>query len=227
MAKQYVSNQDESVRIFQNDVLEWFTHVHWTVPHLLYWPVIALTLWLGLGTATWQEALAAFAGGMLLWTATEYFVHRFGFHAGPTIEREVRDIVAGLAPGEPALRRMRTLRQKHYFLAHGVHHDFPNDTKRLVMPPSVSIPLAILFFAAFRVLLGPTLGPTTFAGFTFGYLIYDTVHFAVHHFSLHAPVMLYLKKRHYRHHYQDSTRDFGVSSPLWDVVMGTLGRGKS
>jgi sterol desaturase/sphingolipid hydroxylase (fatty acid hydroxylase superfamily) len=54
--------------------------------------------------------------------------------------------------------------------------------------------------------------------------VYDTVHYAVHHFSLKGPVLLYLKKQHFRHHYQDSTRDFGVSSPLWDFMLGTYGR---
>jgi len=34
------------------------------------------------------------------------------------------------------------------------------------------------------------------------------------------------KKRHFRHHYADSSRDFGVSNPLWDVVFGTKSTGK-
>ena len=34
-----------------------------------------------------------------------------------------------------------------HFIIHGIHHDHPNDKMRLVMPPSVSIPLAALFFA--------------------------------------------------------------------------------
>jgi sterol desaturase/sphingolipid hydroxylase (fatty acid hydroxylase superfamily) len=43
----------------------------------------------------------------------------------------------------------------------------------------------------------------------------------VHHHSLRSPLLLYLKKHHFRHHYQDSTQDFGVSSPLWDLILGT------
>ena len=221
MVRQYVSNKDVSVRIFRSDLLEFFSHVHWTVPHLIYVPVIVVMAALAARALSWGPVAAYAALGALIWTPFEYFAHRFIFHAGPTIESEVRDIVAGLTPGEPALRHMRTLRQRHYFIAHGVHHDFPNDTKRLVMPPSVSIPLAVVFFLLFRWLAGPAVAPALFAGFVAGYLAYDTIHYAVHHFSLHNPVLLSLKKHHYRHHYNDSTRDFGVSSIVWDLVMGT------
>jgi sterol desaturase/sphingolipid hydroxylase (fatty acid hydroxylase superfamily) len=224
MARQYVSNKDVSVRIFRSDLLEFCSHVHWTVPHLIYVPVIVLMIALAARGLSWGPVAGYALLGVLLWTPFEYFAHRFLFHAGPTIETEVRDIVSGLDPGEPALRHMRTLRQRHYFVAHGVHHDFPNDTRRLVMPPSVSIPLAAVFFLLFRGIAGPATGAALFAGFVAGYLAYDTTHYAVHHFSLHSPVMLFLKKHHYRHHYNDSTRDFGVSSPLWDMLMGTYSR---
>ncbi|NIM49529.1 MAG: fatty acid hydroxylase [Gemmatimonadales bacterium] len=227
MAKKYVSNKDVSVRIFKSNVLEALSHVHPVVPHVLYLPVIAYVLYSASAVASVARIGAMIALGLLLWTVAEYFIHRFMFHATPEVEERVRQIVGRLAPGEAALSKLTGLRQKHYFLAHGAHHDFPNDTKRLVMPPSISIPLAILFYSAFRLLLGPGDGPALFAGFTLGYLIYDTIHYAVHHFSLRDPVLLYLKKQHYRHHYQDAERDFGVSSPLWDLVLGTMGRAKS
>ena len=34
----------------------------------------------------------------------------------------------------------------------------------------------------------------------------------------------FLKRRHFRHHYADSEKDFGVSSPLWDAILGTMSR---
>jgi 4-hydroxysphinganine ceramide fatty acyl 2-hydroxylase len=226
VAKQYVSNADVSVRIFKSDALEWFSHVHPAVPHVLFWPVVLVMLWLAAARGTSAGRLVPlFVAGVMLWTIAEYLVHRFTFHAGPKIEGEVRQIVGGLPPGEPALRALKTLRQKQYFLAHGVHHDFPNDRRRLVMPPSVSIPLAVVFYALFHWALGPAAGPAVFAGLVAGYIVYDTVHYAVHHFSLRGPVLLFLKKHHFRHHYQDSTKNFGVSSPLWDFVAGTFRRG--
>jgi 4-hydroxysphinganine ceramide fatty acyl 2-hydroxylase len=226
MAKKYVSNKDVSVRIFKSDLMEFFSHVHPAVPHMIFIPVLAFMFYLGNSRGVEFGRIGLmFISGLLLWTVAEYFVHRFIFHSPPELEDRVREIVAGLPDGEPALQHLKSFRQKHYFLAHGVHHDFPNDTKRLVMPPSLSIPLAIVFYAAFRLIFGAGDAPALFAGFLAGYLIYDTVHYAVHHFSLKGRLMLYLKKQHFRHHYGDSTRDYGVSSPLWDVVMGTFGRG--
>ena len=169
MAKHYVSNKDVSVRIFESDFMEFFTYVYPAVPHIIFIPVIGFALYWGYSHGMPAERMAVlFLAGMLLWTLTEYLVHRFVFHLGPVLEEEVREIVAGLEPGEPAFARMTGLRQKHYFLAHGVHHDFPNDSKRLVMPPSLSIPLAIVFYAAFYFIFASPTAPALFAGLVFG-----------------------------------------------------------
>lgn len=226
MPKHYVSNADQSVRMFRSNLLEAFSHIHPAVPHVIFIPVVAAMLWSGYQaglSAGWQVSL--FVGGMFIWTGTEYIVHRFVFHAPERVEQQVRETAARLPTGEPVLPALKGLRDTFYFIAHGVHHDFPNDSKRLVMAPPISIPLALLFYGTFRGLFGSGLTPPLFAGFISGYLVYDTVHYAVHHFSLKNPVLLYLKKLHFRHHYGDSTKDFGVSSPLWDVVWGTLSRG--
>ncbi len=223
--KLYVSNDDESIRMFKSGFLEWFSHVHPAVPHGIYLPIIVYMLYSSYAHGLQLPRIGLlFVGGLLLWTLTEYCVHRFVFHTTHEVEVAVREIVSKLAPGEAALPALKTWRQKQYFISHGVHHDFPNDTKRLVMPPSVGIPLAVVFYGVFRFLLGPADGSALFAGFTFAYLIYDTTHYAVHHFRLHGLLTLYLKKMHFRHHYQDSEKDFGVSNPLWDFVLGTAGR---
>jgi hypothetical protein len=109
MAKKYVSNKDVSVRIFRNGVLEWFTHVHPLVPHVLYSPLIVVMLYLSYGNGVGAGRIGLlFFGGVVLWTIAEYFVHRFAFHAGPKIEDEVRGIVESLPPGTPALGALRT-----------------------------------------------------------------------------------------------------------------------
>jgi sterol desaturase/sphingolipid hydroxylase (fatty acid hydroxylase superfamily) len=104
---------------------------------------------------------------------------------------------------------------------HGVHHDYPNDTKRLVMPPSVSIPLATGFFFLFKVILGDISVASFFIGFIAGYLFYDISHYAIHHFNMHSKFWLVIKNHHMRHHYQDPELGFGVSSPLWDLILKT------
>ncbi len=37
----------------------------------------------------------------------------------------------------------------------------------------------------------------------------------------------WLKHHHVLHHYQDFTKRFGVSTPLWDYVFGTIERGRN
>ena len=211
--------------MFRSDFLEAFTRVHPVVPHVIYVPVIlAMLFWsarLGLGAG---RIVLLVAVGVLVWSLVEYVGHRFAFHAPPDVEDDVREALAQLEPGEAALPALTGWRHKLYFIAHGVHHDFPNDSRRLVMPPGVSVPVAVVLFFSFRLLFGAANGPAAFAGVVLGYLVYDTVHYAVHHFRLHGRVTLFLKKRHFRHHYQNSTRDFGVSSPLWDLVFRSWNR---
>ena len=111
-----------------------------------------------------------------------------------------------------------------YFLAHGVHHEYPSDTTRLVMPPGASIPLAALFFGIFWLVFGlPTAYPL-FAGFLIGYLIYDYMHYYLHHFVPKSKLGKRLREQHMRHHFQDHRYGFGASSPVWDVVFRTLPR---
>jgi len=201
MAKLYVSNKDESARLFKSDFLEVFTHVHWSVPVIMYVPVIAFFL----VRAAQSPALGFWTGaslfifGLFIWTLTEYLLHRFVFHYEPT----------------------SSLGRRLHFLLHGVHHDYPNDSKRLVMPPVVSIPLAFLFYGLFLVLLGENSIAPFFAGFILGYVFYDTIHYATHHAPLKSGIGLFLKHHHVRHHYQDNHKGYGVSSPLWDYVFGT------
>jgi sterol desaturase/sphingolipid hydroxylase (fatty acid hydroxylase superfamily) len=108
-----------------------------------------------------------------------------------------------------------------HFIFHGVHHDYPNDSKRLVMPPSVSLPLAALFYLLFRVILGVQFVAPFFVGFLTGYLFYDLSHYAIHHFNMHNKFWLTIKNHHMKHHYQDPTKGFGVSTPIWDIIIGT------
>jgi len=113
-----------------------------------------------------------------------------------------------------------------HFIIHGVHHDHPNDKMRLVMPPGASIPLALLFAGVFWLVFGLPTGYPLFAGFLVGYLTYDYMHYYLHHFVPRSDVGKRLREQHMRHHFQDHRYGYGVSSPLWDAVFGTLPRGR-
>jgi hypothetical protein len=224
--RRYANNEDESCRMFGSDVQEVLSHVRPWVPHVIFLPAVAAAL-VAAFRATSPARVGGFVAlGLFLWTLLEYVIHRGIFHPPQWIEDDTRRIVSALSPTEAVLPALPTLRHKFYFIVHGVHHDYPNDSTRLVMPPSVSIPLAILFYLVFAGVFGAG-APAVFAGFILGYLVYDTIHFAVHHASGRSAVLRALKRRHFRHHYADSSHDFGVSSPLWDLILGTLGSAKT
>jgi sterol desaturase/sphingolipid hydroxylase (fatty acid hydroxylase superfamily) len=203
MPKNYVSNKDESARLFQSRFLEFFTHVHFSVPLIVYLPVVGYFLYQGMSdpTLSGMGLTALFLGGLLSWTLTEYLLHRFVFHYEPKT----------------------TMGKKLHFLMHGVHHDYPNDSLRLVMPPVVSVPLAVLFYGFFLAVLGATFLPPFFAGFIVGYICYDMIHYATPHAAMKTtPMGLWIKQHHMRHHYQTDDLYYGVSTPLWDYVFGTM-----
>ena len=201
MAKNFVSNKDETVRMFENDFLEALSKVHFTVPLYIYLPVIGYFLYRSIFDfgISFRNIISLVFVGIFVWTFTEYTLHRFIFHF-------------------PAKTKFG---KKIHFIFHGVHHDYPSDSKRLVMPPSVSIPLAVLFYYLFYLLFGNVLVAPFFVGFIAGYLFYDMTHYAVHHFNIHNKFWLAIKKHHIRHHYENPELGFGVSSPLWDEIIGT------
>jgi sterol desaturase/sphingolipid hydroxylase (fatty acid hydroxylase superfamily) len=187
--------------MFDNPILEWGSRVHPVVPPLIYLPVIGFLLVRAVGHENLSvgSVVGVFALGIVAWSLTEYLLHRFVFHL------------------EPDSRWGRRL----HFIIHGVHHDFPHDPMRLVMPPSVSIPLAIGFWFLFRALLGPAWALPAFAGFLLGYLIYDMAHYHMHHHRSKNRLSLAVRRYHYRHHFQQSDRGFGVTTPVWDRVFRT------
>jgi sterol desaturase/sphingolipid hydroxylase (fatty acid hydroxylase superfamily) len=190
-----------SPRMFDNPLLELLSRVHPVVPPLIYLPVVTVCLVLAVGRDGLGVAPVAgvFVLGLGAWSLAEYLLHRFVFHF------------------QPDTRWGRRL----HFIIHGVHHDYPHDPMRLVMPPSVSVPLAILTFVGFRALLGPEWSLPFFAGFLVGYLFYDMTHFHIHHHRATNRLSLALRRYHYRHHFQQSSRGYGVTSPVWDRVFRT------
>ena len=202
--KNYVSNKDESVRMFRSNFLELFSRVHFLTPAVLFVPVIGYLTYQTFARYQWGPlpALGLLLAGVVFWTLTEYVLHRFVFHYQPT----------------------SAWGQRLHFLFHGVHHDYPNDSWRLVMPPIVSIPLATAFFWLFWLTLGEAATAPFFVGFIGGYVFYDIGHYAIHHFPLKGKFWGVVKLHHMKHHYQQPHRGFGVSSPLWDTVWRTTFR---
>jgi sterol desaturase/sphingolipid hydroxylase (fatty acid hydroxylase superfamily) len=192
----------KSVQVFENPLLEKFTHSHPATPFVLWIPFVGWLLWRSVYVLHLNfSVLSTLAvGGLFGWTFLEYFLHRFVFH------------YEGTHPWS----------QRLHFLIHGIHHVDPNDPTRLVMPPAGGIILASLLFVFLRFLLGDVLAQPFFAFMLIGYLFYDFTHFAVHHFRPRTGVGKMLKHHHMQHHFVNPNSRWGVSSPLWDFVFGTL-----
>ena len=198
MKRNYVSNSENSIRLFKNGLLDRLSKVHFTVPLYIYIPVICYFLYKAFANHVGIGVLVlCFLAGLFIWSITEYVLHRFVFHYEPDSE----------------------FGKKLHFIFHGVHHDYPRDKKRLVMPPSASIPLALLFYFLFYLLLPPHYLLGFFPGFLAGYLVYDMLHYFMHHGNFKNPVLKKIKQHHMLHHYKESDKGFGVSTAIWDVVL--------
>lgn len=187
-------------QLFQSELMENMTKTHPIVIYSMYLPVIAFMVYYGhayKGLGIGREILL-FIAGALSWSFFEYIMHRHLFHMIVKSPRATRFV----------------------YTMHGVHHEFPRDKERLFMPPVPSIVIAIAFFLLYYLMMGWN-ALAFFPGFLFGYLIYGSMHFAIHAFA--PPKFLKaLWRNHHLHHYKAEDKGFGVSSVLWDIVFRTV-----
>jgi sterol desaturase/sphingolipid hydroxylase (fatty acid hydroxylase superfamily) len=193
-------------QLFRNQYLEYLTKTHPLVIWGMYVPIVGVMLWYSaavLGFSILNSALI-FLGGMFFWSLFEYIMHRFVFHYIAHTERG----------------------KKINYVLHGNHHEYPRDKQRLFMPAVPSLILASSIFA-FMYFITILFGANNyvfafFPGFMIGYLIYGTMHYAIHAWNPPFKWMKGLWRNHHLHHYKQDHRGFGVSSTLWDHVFGTM-----
>ena len=181
--------------------LEKLTRTHIAFPLILFSVISTMLIYYGIIERGFQipNMSLLFAGGFSLFTLVEYLMHRFLFHLPATSQK----------------------REKFVYTIHGVHHDYPKDKSRLAMPPLLSLILATLFFIIFRSIMGDySFG--FLAGFLMGYTVYLAIHYSIHAFKVPGNFLKTLWHHHSIHHYREPNRAFGVSSPFWDMVFGTM-----
>jgi sterol desaturase/sphingolipid hydroxylase (fatty acid hydroxylase superfamily) len=203
-----IDHSDVPIRLFKSNFLEFFSHISPITVTVIWLPVAVYFLVSAIIKAQSGNfpgyILIGFFLGLFLWTLAEYTLHRFVFHF-PAKSGKMERII---------------------FLFHGIHHAQPQIKTRLVMPPVVSIPLAILFYGLFFLIFNvifkiPLWTAPVFSGFIIGYLVYDLTHYATHHFPMRSGYAKFIKRYHMQHHYKTPDKRFGVSSPLWDFVFKT------
>jgi sterol desaturase/sphingolipid hydroxylase (fatty acid hydroxylase superfamily) len=186
--------------IFKNPFLERFTKSNPQITIIFYSTLIGFFFFLNaeFTSNTIYSTGIIYLFGILTWTLMEYVLHRFIFHIDEYF---------------PAFKRL------HYIL-HGIHHDHPRDRERLFMPPVPGTLIAFILWAFWFLFLGEN----TFAfmaGISSGYLMYSYIHYSVHTKPVFQPLRT-LWKHHALHHYKYPQKAYGVSSPLWDLIFGTM-----
>jgi sterol desaturase/sphingolipid hydroxylase (fatty acid hydroxylase superfamily) len=193
-------------RLFKNQYLEYLTKTHPLVIWGMYLPIIGFMLYFSTSKLSFTvlQTTVIFISGMLFWSLFEYTVHRFVFHFFAESERA----------------------KKIVYVIHGNHHEYPRDKERLFMPAVPSLLLAIIVFSIMYLvayLFGiPGYVFAFFPGFVMCYLIYGSMHYAIHAWNPPFKWMKPLWRNHHLHHYKNVEKGFGVSSTLWDHVFGTM-----
>ena len=188
-------------QLFKNQYLEYLTKTHPLVIWVMYLPVLILLPYYSSNSLQFSglKISLLFVIGMFFWSFTEYILHRFAFHYHPESEKG----------------------KKIHYLIHGNHHEYPRDRERLFMPAAPSLIIASTLFLLMFLILGKYVFPF-FPGFMFGYLLYGSMHYAIHAWNPPFKWMKGLWRNHHLHHYKNDDMGFGVSSTLWDHVFGTM-----
>lgn len=201
MAEAILPKNRGTKQLFKNPILEKLSRTHIAVPLTVFFLYAAVLLYWSL-THTQLTAgvtVGMFFLGAISFTWVEYMVHRYIFH----------------------MSTYTKWREKFQYTVHGVHHEFPKDRERLAMPPLLSITLATLLLLLFRLVLGD-LTFSFLPGFLVGYAYYLAVHYMVHVYQPPKNFLKILWVNHAVHHYKHGEYIFGVSSPLWDYIYGTM-----
>jgi hypothetical protein len=200
------------IRLFESGFLEFFTHAHPVVVPIIWGPVAlyhlsrAATTESARGLTPLQLALG-FVLGMVVWSFVEYTIHRFALHFEP--------------------RHRPPWLERATFLFHGVHHVQPWVKTRMVMPAVVSVPLGVVFYGLFTLVVGDWIGApqwsnALFSGFVATYTVYEMLHYPMHHWPMKWGPMARLKRHHMLHHYVTPNARFGFTSATWDFAFRTL-----
>lgn len=198
-------NNKGQARLFKNSFVESLTKTRPWVIYCIYIPLCAYLIFYSYTVLHFSRLyiVSIFCVAIFFWTLFEYFAHRYLFHYEASSD----------------------FGKKIVYVFHGNHHEYPRDKERLFMPPVPSVIAATLVFVLFYGLFYLLTGNGDYAfiffpGFIIGYLIYVSIHYAIHAFPP-PKGMKALWRNHHLHHYKYPGKGFGVSSVFWDVVFGT------
>ena len=188
-------------RLFSNPILEKLTRTHISIPIIIFFifAVVLLSWSINHTNLSNGTTVGMFFIGFLSFTWVEYNTHRHLFH----------------------MKTYTRIRAKIQYTVHGVHHEYPKDKDRLAMPPLLSITICTILLLLFRLIMGDFVF-SFFPGFLVGYAAYLAIHYMVHAYPPPKNFFKIWWINHGIHHYKNGEIIYGVSSPLWDYVYGTM-----
>lgn len=190
--------------IFENSFLEPLTKSPPQISAIVYTLTVIVLLVIGYQMQvvdTFWAGAAIYFGAILFWTFFEYFAHRYLFH----IDEYFPD---------------SKIAEKMAYTFHGIHHEYPRDKERIIMPPVPGLMIVGILYVFFLLVLGEY-AYIFMPGFVTGYLLYTRIHYLTHT----PPVPSYLEaqyRHHALHHYKYPEKAFGISTMLWDRIFGTM-----
>ena len=143
------------------------------------------------------RVVLAAAAGAAAWSPAEYALHRYVLHGSSAPSRVVGS-------------------------EHRRHHREPlatNPWLRSLTYPLMGAVAAVACAPLWRRSTGVAAAAT--GGFVSGYAVYEQLHWRMHHRPARTAAGRVLRQRHDRHHRGGPGGNFGVTSPLWDAVLGS------
>ncbi|HEY9841016.1 MAG TPA: sterol desaturase family protein [Candidatus Obscuribacterales bacterium] len=138
--------------------------------------------------------LTSLLAGVLSWSFAEYALHAWVGHR---------------ARGRNVFSRehLRHHSQKGFFS--------PTSKKALAAVPVLSTMTGVG-----SLVFGPA-GLAYALGFGLTYLGYELLHLRLHTHGPRGPLGAWLRRHHFYHHFHNPWMNQGVTSPLWDLILGT------
>lgn len=122
----------------------------------------------------------------------------------------------------------------HRFVFHGVlvlrrmhdeHHRRPLEW--IGVPSWYTVPTVAALAIVLASALGPAAAEAVTAGVVVGYLVYCGVHVCYHHRPSALGAYGRFMAAHHGRHHRGARGNYGVSTPLWDIALGTYRRGRA
>jgi sterol desaturase/sphingolipid hydroxylase (fatty acid hydroxylase superfamily) len=198
-------NDSGTKSLFNNPLLEKLTRSHFSVPLSILSIISIFLAYLSFTKYNIETTtfVILFVIGFFSWTLGEYLIHRYVFHMND----------------DKRWKRWIT------YTFHGIHHEYPKDKDRIVMPPAGALLISSIIFGVCWLIIQDY----AFAyvpGFLVGYLAYAFIHYAIHALQPPKNFLKWLWIYHSIHHYKHPDQYFGVSTPIWDYVFNTIPKKK-